>query len=842
MMSSQQSSRLEVTSKQNIMTKTNAQLNIIFKRSIFWHPTYIEQSAWLEHIPFAFWLVETLRPGKIVELGTHYGSSYFSFCQAVTKLDLETQCFAVDTWLGDEHAGKYGEEVYKQVSKYNQQHYSSFSTLIRSTFDQALEHFSHSSIDLLHIDGLHTLEAVRHDFESWLPKLSERAVIIMHDTNVRDRGFGVFQLMDELKKKYPHFEFAHGHGLGVIGVGSKQPTEMLSFYKITEDARATKQVHEIFSRLGKACEEIWENVQLKRQLSVKKEELIAGHEQLNAQTLLIQDAQTLVLAEQNKIVSLMQQLEDIGQTKNQLQRAYESLETRFNSLCITRDGLQQDNASLLEQIKDASLAQQNFLSQLSEQDSSLALINKRHSELTIVLEKKEIDFANLEQTHISLVDEHNNLQNLLSSMSAGLDEKTKLLSKYETDKQLWQEQEKLLTTNNNKHLSEIAKLNEIVKEQAATINKQKAVLDAHYVMVEQANHQIDTLQQQRLIEEEFHSQQLSELHQSLSERFSEIATLTQLSEEQAQYNAANDAEKLKILVIQADLEQQLVLEKGLHQQAQHELISLKEEKNHELNLLNTKLSDRFNEIAILTRKLDELEQALANVTLEKQLISEEYLARQNEWKIEKKHLSQEQSKLQLELVSFEQKATQQQLRFEKRISDLVEHNKVLETNIAERFRELATITKHMEVLSRDLQHKDQQLLQAKERAQNLKKTVSWKLTAPVRAIGRTFKDGTNATPKAMSAAESIAQSGLFNEDWYMQRYPEIAKSGLSAIDHFLKYGANKGYSPSESFDTRWYLQTYPDVAQGSINPLLHYIMHGRAEQRHCQPIKDNKES
>ncbi|MCV5768161.1 class I SAM-dependent methyltransferase, partial [Escherichia coli] len=82
-----------------------------------------------EHIPFAFWLVDTLRPRNIVELGTHYGSSYFSFCQAVSKLDLETCCFAVDTWGGDEHAGLYGEEVYRQVSEYNQQHYSGFSTL-----------------------------------------------------------------------------------------------------------------------------------------------------------------------------------------------------------------------------------------------------------------------------------------------------------------------------------------------------------------------------------------------------------------------------------------------------------------------------------------------------------------------------------------------------------------------------------------------------------------------------------------------------------------------------------------------------------------------------------------
>ena len=265
-MGTQQSSRTQANRKQASVKQTNTELDFIFKRPIFWRPSYIAQSAWLEHIPFAFWLVDTLRPRKIVELGTHYGSSYFSFCQAITKLDLETQCYAVDTWGGDEHAGQYGEEVYRQVSEHNQQHYSDFSTLVRSTFDQALEHFPQGSIDLLHIDGLHTLEAVRHDFESWLPKLSDRAVVIMHDTNVRERGFGVFQLLDELKQQYPHFEFAHGHGLGVIGVGSEQTSEMMSLYDLSGNASATRQVQEVFSRLGKACGYSWENGEIKRQM------------------------------------------------------------------------------------------------------------------------------------------------------------------------------------------------------------------------------------------------------------------------------------------------------------------------------------------------------------------------------------------------------------------------------------------------------------------------------------------------------------------------------------------------------------------------------------------------
>jgi hypothetical protein len=40
---------------------------------------------WVGHIPFAFDLVARLRPRLAVELGAHYGESYFAICQAVEE-------------------------------------------------------------------------------------------------------------------------------------------------------------------------------------------------------------------------------------------------------------------------------------------------------------------------------------------------------------------------------------------------------------------------------------------------------------------------------------------------------------------------------------------------------------------------------------------------------------------------------------------------------------------------------------------------------------------------------------------------------------------------------------
>ena len=186
-------------------------------------------SAWVEHIPFAMLVVELTEPRLFVELGTHGGDSYCAFCQAVATFNLPTRCFAVDTWKGDEHAGFFTDEVLENLRAHHDETYGNFSSLIRATFDEAVDQFEDGSIDLLHIDGFHTYEVVRHDFETWTPKLSDRAVVLFHDTNERGGEFGVWRLWAEVSERHPHFEFAHGHGLGVLSVGPDEPPALREF-------------------------------------------------------------------------------------------------------------------------------------------------------------------------------------------------------------------------------------------------------------------------------------------------------------------------------------------------------------------------------------------------------------------------------------------------------------------------------------------------------------------------------------------------------------------------------------------------------------------------------------
>src|SRR5437016_11454306 len=168
------------------------------------YPGRLASTFWAAHVPFAMFIVSLLRPQTIVELGVYTGVSYCAFCQAVKELDLDTRCYGIDNWCGDVHMGGYGPEVLSDLKSHHDPLYENFSSLIQSTFDSAVDQFNDSTVDLLHLDGTHSYAAVSNDFEKWLPKMSNRGVMLFHDINVRDPGFGVWKLWDELKRTYPH--------------------------------------------------------------------------------------------------------------------------------------------------------------------------------------------------------------------------------------------------------------------------------------------------------------------------------------------------------------------------------------------------------------------------------------------------------------------------------------------------------------------------------------------------------------------------------------------------------------------------------------------------------------
>jgi hypothetical protein len=203
---------------------------------------------WSGHLAFANDLIAEMKPNLLVELGTHYGESYFGCCQAVAENNVSCSCYAVDTWLGESHSGVYDESVYQEVSAYNSAHYGNFSYLLRTTFDEAAANFSDESIDILHIDGLHTSDAVSHDFRHWFDKVKAGGIILMHDTMARHADFGVWKFWEELGASHSHFNFTHSWGLGVFRKpGSQCPDNSLFAALFDAPARYREHIRKFYA-------------------------------------------------------------------------------------------------------------------------------------------------------------------------------------------------------------------------------------------------------------------------------------------------------------------------------------------------------------------------------------------------------------------------------------------------------------------------------------------------------------------------------------------------------------------------------------------------------------------
>jgi hypothetical protein len=184
--------------------------------SAFLIPPVLPPTGWWGHIPFLFAIFEATRPRNFVELGVHYGASFIAASSATAQLGLSTKLFGIDTWEGDNHVGSYeGDRLMESVRAWGETLGVDYK-LIRKRFDQAVRDFDDASVELLHIDGFHTYEAVKADFQTWLPKMAPNGIVLFHDVYETKEDFGVHVLWQELKAQYRTFDFSHSHGLGVL--------------------------------------------------------------------------------------------------------------------------------------------------------------------------------------------------------------------------------------------------------------------------------------------------------------------------------------------------------------------------------------------------------------------------------------------------------------------------------------------------------------------------------------------------------------------------------------------------------------------------------------------------
>ncbi len=353
---------------------------------------------WEGHRDFAYDLLHFVRPARLVELGSQYGCSLFTFCQAVRDFKLNTEINAVDMWSGDIGAEMSGEEVYALVQKTAATYYPEVKLhLFQMRFDQALPDFADESIDILHIDGGHTFEDVERDFTTWLPKLKENGIVLFHDVySPIDQGS--CDHWEKTKKEYDcYFDFTHSCGLGVLFPKGRywyDKLEAAGFFKYYKDLyfyrSKYKYMQARFDELKGLYEERYLAIEQQSKMIDERDERIAADEKLVAEKDAAIASQTKLIEERDATIASQTKLIDERDARI----------AADEKLVAEKDAAIAEQTRLIDE-RNATIASQNKL--IAERDERIAADEK------LVAEK---DAAIAEQTRLiderdkSLADAH----------------------------------------------------------------------------------------------------------------------------------------------------------------------------------------------------------------------------------------------------------------------------------------------------------------------------------------------------------------------------------------------------------------------------------------------------
>lgn len=159
------------------------------------------------------------KPKFILEIGTFNGGTLFLFCRVASQ---SATIISVDL-RGGPFGGGYPQwriPLYKSFALPNQQiHLIRADSHHRGTLEQVKAILGGEQIDFLFIDGDHTYEGVKMDFEMYSPLVKKDGIVAFHDMVICPPQHGVNKFWSEIKRKYEHIEIVENWDQYTCGIG-----------------------------------------------------------------------------------------------------------------------------------------------------------------------------------------------------------------------------------------------------------------------------------------------------------------------------------------------------------------------------------------------------------------------------------------------------------------------------------------------------------------------------------------------------------------------------------------------------------------------------------------------
>ncbi len=795
----QQDSQVVIRGGKELVHDSLGALPGLSSRAMFWRPKYLCPSDWLDHVPFAFWLIDSTRPKVLVELGADRGGSYFAFCQAADKLNTDTRCFAIDQW-----SLRQQDAELQQLQQYSQSQYEEFSRIIDHDYFQAPALFVDGSIDVLHLNLPDTGLDLVLLFQLWEPKLSANAVVLLHHSQ-QNTAPAVTALKNKLISQRRHFEFLQAQGLLVVQ-WQRQPSELFGrLMEIRPGDKTYEMVQNLFSRLGKACSE-----------SINATE--ARQQALHAQHLL-QDTRRELADTQQRFAGLLTELqehkswlasrnEELGQLNQQLNQSeqqrlaeQEILTQRIQLLETLRTELKQELEHLFAHVEQLNADQQQ--QQNAEKELRQQLLQAQTQAAQTVAELRQQLAAAQTQAELDLARQQ---QQAIEQLAAAQAEAQQALHQQQAadaqaeaaQQQLQSLQQSLQNTQADKQ--ELERQLQVLTEDLANRAQEQAAL------VRQTEQERSKLAEGSARQHEQTEQALVTLRQELQELKTQQQQLQQQKSALEQQKTAQEQQIAELITQKTALEQatqirfqELAALTGLYQESQRQAEALSQEQQ----ALVSRLQQLQDIKAQLEDKTSQLEAANAQLELQRQ---------QDQQQLQQQMLEQRQQQDQLR-----EGLQQRDAELERCHNELVQLSQLLSWQQGQAAASQAKLQAELNMLKRQLQQ--------------MRHTFSWKITAPWRALAALFGGKKDPEAQLRKDEQLIEQTGLFDENWYLNQYPDVAGTGIPALRHYLKFGGFEGRLPNPDFDSAFYLAQYPDVVSAGLNPLVHFVRFGRQEQR-----------
>ncbi|MEN3759219.1 hypothetical protein [Aeromonas veronii] len=452
---------------------------------IFWRPRYLADSQWLQHVPFYFWLTEVLRPNLVAEPNLNSAVGYFAICQAIDKLNHDGLAY-----------GAFGSQCnIEQVSRYNHEHYREFSHLGASDESTFISDFDDASIDLLMLKPgtpLLVSESGQGGLSPLLQsKLSAHAVVLIHGSMLSEHR----PLCASLRSNYPSFELTQHNGLLLLCMGSQIPAQLETLINQGQDARAQRLIQNIYARLGSANEDAW-------QCRVYEQQVHELTEQLQAQTHHIQQIQG---AKQSFADKLQQASQDVAAAKAHQAELAAKL------------------AALGDETAEKRKQKQLLLQEKTQLEQELTALKKSRQQAAA-------DMASLQQDIDVRFDELAKLTQLLVDAESRLDA-------VQQDNQSLRQQLSQMQSELTRAQAEKSQANNQKIETQTQLDKATAELATTQIQLQRERELTTQLERdQQVAADKISTLANAELalQLSLNERFEELATLTNMLQQQEQ--------------------------------------------------------------------------------------------------------------------------------------------------------------------------------------------------------------------------------------------------------------------------------------------------------------------